>query len=69
VYAYFRADEQIFLRYAEAARQRTGQGGGSRVDLASRPIRMAISSDDVHLQQWMPNSAAIETAWQEVLAS
>lgn len=46
VYAYFRADEQIFLRYAEAARARTGQGSGSRLDLASRPIRMAISSDE-----------------------
>lgn len=46
VYAYFRADEQIFLRYAEAARQRTAQGSGSRLDLGSRPIRMAISSDE-----------------------
>ncbi len=46
VYAYFRADEQIFLRYAEAARGRAGQKGGTRLDLASRPIRMAISSDE-----------------------
>lgn len=46
VYAYFRADEQIFLRYSEAARTRAGHRIGSRLDLASRPIRMAISSDE-----------------------
>ena len=45
VYAYFRADEQIYLRYAEAARQRNGSRGPNG-DFASRPIQLAISSDE-----------------------
>ncbi len=39
------------------------------VDSLNLDDPMAISSDDVHLQKWMPNSAAIDTAWQEVVAS
>jgi len=29
----------------------------------------AIAASDVHLQSWDPNRAAVELAWQEVLAS
>lgn len=42
IYAYFDADEQIFLRYQELAR--TGSNGSQRD--TKRPIRMALASDE-----------------------
>ncbi|MPZ16930.1 MAG: efflux RND transporter periplasmic adaptor subunit [Luteitalea sp.] len=41
IYAYFDADERIFLRYQNLA----GDGGGTRPDLSRLPIQMAIASD------------------------
>ena len=39
------------------------------VDALALDDPQAIASDDVHLQGYMPSKPAIETAWQEVLAS
>ncbi len=41
IYAYFEADEQMFLKYANGARG----GGGASAGLADLPVRMALASD------------------------
>jgi multidrug efflux system membrane fusion protein len=45
VYAYFRADERILLRYLDGAETEGGRGQ-ARQGLTTRPIRMAIASDE-----------------------
>src|SRR5690606_18821233 len=45
VYAYFRADERILLRYLDAGGADGGRGP-ARQQLTTRPIQMAIASDE-----------------------
>ena len=53
-------------RHGEAVRDQE-PGHWSTALEARRP--QAIAASDVHLQTWSPNRAALELAWQEVVAA